>query len=178
MIREEVSGLTVYTDQMNSVFKDWKQLLGDPNLVNLPFKIETDESGKIIMSPVSKRHTFLQYLIAKTLEQHLTGGYALQEAAVQTSRGVRVTDVAWVTKEHFDAEPEELFTVAPEICVEVWSPSNTGEEFVTKRSLYFAAGALEVWICTQAGQMRFYDASQELERSRFVPDFPAQITSN
>jgi Uma2 family endonuclease len=162
---------------MNSVLNDWKAVLNDPSLENLPFKIETDESGKIIMSPVSKRHTFLQYLISKTLEQHLEGGYALQEAAVQTTRGVRVTDVAWVTKTHFDAEPEELFTVAPEICVEVWSPSNTTEEFITKRNLYFAAGALEVWICDSTGQVRFYDASGELEGSKIASGFPAQISA-
>jgi Uma2 family endonuclease len=162
---------------MNSVLRDWKALLNDPNLENLPFKIETDESGKIIMSPVSKRHTFLQYLISKALEQHLQGGYALQEAAVQTPRGVRVTDVAWVTQEHFDVEPEELFTVAPEICVEVWSPSNTNEEFVTKRGLYFSAGALEVWICDQQGQMRFYDASGEIKHSNLAPDFPTAFVT-
>jgi Uma2 family endonuclease len=163
---------------MNSVLMGWKAILKDPNLEDLPFKIETDESGKIIMSPVSKRHTFLQYLIAKALEQHLTGGYALQEAAVQTSKGVRVTDVAWVEKAHFDAEPEELFTVAPEICVEVWSPSNTGEEFALKRALYFAAGALEVWTCTQQGQIRFYDPSGELTESKLAVNFPKQVVAS
>jgi Uma2 family endonuclease len=36
-------------------------------------------------------------------------------------------------------------SVAPQICVEVGSPSNTAEEIAMKRRLYLRKGAVEFW---------------------------------
>mgnify|MGYP001313879954 CR=1 FL=1 len=36
---------------------------------------------------------------------------------------------------------------APEICLEILSPSNSIVEMEMKRALYFEAGAREVWEC-------------------------------
>jgi hypothetical protein len=68
-----------------AILEHWQHVLQDETLRDLPYKIETNAHGQIVMSPVTKRHTFLQYLIAKELEQHLTGGYALQEVSILTS---------------------------------------------------------------------------------------------
>jgi Uma2 family endonuclease len=95
-----------------------------------------------------------------------------------TSAGVRAADVAWASIEHYDNEPEELFTKAPAICVEVWSPSNTLEEFEQKKRLYFEAGALEVWTCSRDGQMRFFVPTAELEGSKLVAEFPSSINQH
>ena len=159
-----------------AILEHWQHVLKDETLRDLPYKIETNERGQIVMSPVTKRHTFLQYLIAKELEQHLTGGYALQEVSILTSKGVRVADVAWALEAHFHNEPNDVFTQAPSICVEVWSNSNTAAEFLEKRGLYLDAGAIEVWECGQDGEMRFYNSSGELERSELVVKFPKVIS--
>jgi Uma2 family endonuclease len=156
----------------------WKQLLEDPTLNNLPYKIETNERGQLILSPVSKRHSFLQSRIMMMLDQLLEAGYAMPEVSILTSAGVRAADVAWASIEHYDSEPEELFTKAPEICVEVWSPSNTLEEFEQKKRLYFEAGALEVWTCSRDGQMRFFVSTAELDVSGLVAGFPSVIDQN
>jgi Uma2 family endonuclease len=156
----------------------WQAVLENAALHDLPYKIELNERGQLLMSPVTKRHTFLQYLIAKHLEQLLTGGYALQEVSVLTSKGVWVADVAWAHKAHFHAEPNDVFTTAPSICVEVWSSSNTKEEFLEKRALYFAAGANEVWECDQNGKMQFFAVSGRLEHSGLVVDFPQVISTS
>ena len=66
--------------------------------------------------------------------------------------------------------------IAPEICVEVTSTSNTTEEMAEKRQLYFEQGAQEVWICRQNGEMSFYNATAELPTSELVPQFPHKIT--
>ena len=158
------------------ILEHWQHVLEDETLRDLPYKIETNEHRQIVMSPVTKRHTFLQYLIAKELEQHLTGGYALQEISILTSKGVRVADMAWVLEAHFHNEPNDVFTQAPSICVEVWSNSNTTAEFLEKRGLYFDAGAIEVWECRQDGEMRFYNSSGKLERSELVARFPKTIS--
>ena len=48
-----------------------------------------------------------------------------------------------------------LFERAPEICVEILSPSNSIAEIDQKRALYFDAGAGEVWICNPDGSVSF-----------------------
>ena len=159
----------------HETLEQWKHLLADQNLNNLPYKIETNERGQLILSPVSKRHSFLQARIMQLLNDYLEHGYAMPEVSILTSAGVRAADVAWASIEHYDAEPEELFTRAPEICVEVWSASNTLEEFEHKRKLYFEAGALEVWTCSRDGEMQFFGIDGELEESGLVRGFPRMV---
>jgi hypothetical protein len=64
--------------------------------------------------------------------------------------GVKAIDVAWLehTRPEIQADPVVL-TRAPEICIEILSPSNTQAKIDEKRALYFDAGATEVWICKQ-----------------------------
>ena len=73
--------------------------------------------------------------------------------------------------------PEEVepTPVAPQICVEVRSPTNTDAEIDEKRQLYLDAGAEEVWILDEDGRITFYDADGEIERSHRVPSFPSQV---
>jgi Uma2 family endonuclease len=69
------------------------------------------------------------------------------------------------------------FPRAPEICVEVLSPSNTRVEIREKTALYFDAGAKEVWLCSDSGAMTFLRAgeTQPMPASQICPDFPRQI---
>ena len=65
---------------------------------------------------------------------------------------------------------------APEICVEVLSPSNTPEEMSEKIALYFESGAREVWICEQGTlQFHFSVTPQVRQSSEMCPDFPPHI---
>ena len=140
---EGMSQVTTRPTQ-DAVLEHWKTLLADPRWENLPFKIETNARGQIIMSSTAKGHGRLQALIAAWFVTNMNDGETVSEASILTADGVRVADVAWASTERFDAGPSELFTTAPEICVEIWSPSNTPEEFDTKRRLYLQAGATEV----------------------------------
>ncbi|HEX6566206.1 MAG TPA: Uma2 family endonuclease, partial [Chthoniobacterales bacterium] len=67
---------------------------------------------------------------------------------------------------------------APEICVEVLSPSNTPSAIEEKRALYFGAGAKEVWICKENGKLEFYCQilPDTPTRSQLCPDFPNLIS--
>ena len=56
---------------------------------------------------------------------------------------------------------------APEICVEVLSPSNVEAEITEKTRAYLAAGAQEVWRVAENGMIRFTDHSGEKAQSRF-----------
>jgi Uma2 family endonuclease len=65
---------------------------------------------------------------------------------------------------------------APEICVEVLSPSNTSGEISEKIALYFEAGAREVWI-SEKGTLQFYFSATSDVRpsSEMCPEFPSDI---
>ena len=150
----------------------WDEICEDPNLRGLPFKIETNQRGQIIMSPARSRHGEYQYRIGTLLERWLPHGSVLVECPIQTTAGVRVPDVAWASPAR---RQPVIYTLAPEICVEVLSPYNDDEEMAEKRALYFAAGALEGWICAEDGAMSFHGPAGELPASEFCPGFPSRV---
>ena len=156
---------------------NWQEVCEHPSLKNLPFKIELDELGKIIMSPVKLYHSALQIRIAVILERLLKKGIALSECAIKTNKGTKVADVAWVSSAIWTKiKGETEASIAPEICVEIISTSNTKKEMAEKRQLYFEAGAIEVWMCNENGVMSFFNAQQQLTRSVLVPEFPETIS--
>jgi Uma2 family endonuclease len=127
---------------------NWVEACNDKSLQNLPFKIELDRHGKIIMSPTRNKSGFYQEEIAHLLGQLLPHGHVITECAIDTTEGTYVADTAWVGPERFKViEDEFSCSVAPEICVEVWSASNSAEEIEMKRRLYFQKGAEEFWYC-------------------------------
>jgi len=155
---------------------DWQEACEHPSLQNLPFKIELDKRGKIVMSPVRVNHSAYQAEISFLLRSVLKNGRALTECAVGTRRGVKVADAAWASAERFaKIVNETTCSVAPEICIEIISPGNTDEEINEKKELYFENGAEEVWICTNNGNMIFHVPGRESGRSSLAPDFPKKI---
>jgi Uma2 family endonuclease len=129
------------------------------------------------MSPASNRHSLLQGEIQALLRLHAPGGLAFPECSVGTAAGVKVADVAWASpdflRRHGAADP---YPKAPEIVVEVLSDSNTRAEMDEKQGLYFERGAQEFWLCTQQGEMLFFDVNGPIPCSRLSPDFPARVS--
>jgi len=157
----------------------WDDILADRSLRDLPYKIETNRYGKIVMSPSPAWRGFLMARLAQVLQKYRAEGRITVNCPMQTSEGVRVADVTWISKER--RAPNKRATVlpiAPEICVEVLSPSNTREEMLGKMTLYYAKGAQEVWLCDEEGRMEFFtalSAPQPVSASVLCPDFPRQI---
>ncbi len=138
----------------------WAEVINDPTLRDLPYKIELNNFGKIEMSPANNRHARLQGEIAHELRRQLTEGGVLTECPIATELGVSVPDVAWASNEFFNQHGETTpFTQAPEICVEIRSPSNSKEEISLKTRAYLAAGAREVWIVSEDGDLSVFDSS-------------------
>lgn len=151
----------------------WEEICDDPTLRDLPYKIETNRRGQIIMTPAPSRRGEYKSMLGFLLRQQLLHGYITISCPVQTTDGVRVPDVAWTSPER---RQPVIYTLAPEICVEVLSPYNDQEEVDEKRALYFEAGALEVWQCAQDGHMTFYGPDGLLPGgSQFCPGFPALV---
>ncbi|MGL4511841.1 MAG: Uma2 family endonuclease [Lacipirellulaceae bacterium] len=155
---------------------EWSEIVDNPYLKDLPFKIEQDRYGNILMSPASNRHGRIQYRIARKLERCAEGGHVFVECSVRTALGVKVPDVVWHSDaffaRHGDLTP---FPEAPELCVEVLSPSNAGSETWEKMRLYFESGAVEVWTCDESGLVEFYGPDGRLDASAIAPDFPTEI---
>ncbi len=153
----------------------WEEVCEHPSLKNLPFKIELNERGEIIMNAVKVIHSLYQGEIEFLLRSLMKSGKTLPECAIKTERGTKVADVAWASADRVKLIKHETeCSIAPEICVEVHSSSNTDDEMEEKRKLYFASGAMEVWLCKD-GNMSFYDWDGKIERSSLVHGFPLQI---
>ena len=148
----------------------WVEVLADPVLRDLPYKIELNEYGKIVMSPASNRHGAMQGELYAVLRERLRGrGRPIVECSIQTTKGVKVADVVWCSADFIRrygfATP---YPRAPEVCVEIVWPSNSRQELVEKIGLYLEAGAREVWIVFEDGQIEIYDAGGRRERSALL----------
>lgn len=148
----------------------WQDVIDNPYLKNLPFKIELNRWGRIEMSPASNRHALLQSRLAQWIRTAMGHGETLTEASVKTSDGVRVPDVVWASA-GFLAEQDfkTPFSQAPAICVAIISPSNSRLEMLDKTRLYLEAGAAEVWLVSEAGQLEVKDIEGPRDDSRLLP---------
>lgn len=157
----------------------WERVLADSFLAGLPHRIETDRYGQILMSPPpGPDHGEEQADIASLLKKLLPAGHVITECPVSTSEGVKGVDVIWMSKARRQTQRGQIcFTQAPEICVEVISPGNTRRELREKKTLFFAAGAEEVWFCHRDGRMEFFrkEAPETPDASALCPHFPPRI---
>ena len=148
----------------------YRALCEDPLYANVPGKIVIDVWGRMVMSPPSNYHGALQFRLGMRMEA--LGGEVQVETSVVTPAGVFVTDVAWKSAEFMRAHAFETpYVQAPEICVEVTSPSNSVKELQEKRDAYLAAGAREVWIVySQSKRYQFYGKRGLMECSDYAVD--------
>ncbi|MBN2886282.1 MAG: Uma2 family endonuclease [Chromatiaceae bacterium] len=153
----------------------WSEVILDPALKDLPYKIETNEFGQIVMSPHKRRHAIWQGEIEWQLRRVLPTGRTAPEFAIDTQAGTKTPDVVWYSRDRESALLADQ-ALAPEICVEVLSGSNSMREMEVKRALYFDAGAREVWLCSETGTLRFFTADGEQRCSELAPDFPQKLT--
>lgn len=158
----------------------WEKVLQDQSLCELPYRIETDELGQIVMTPqAAPDHGEGQVNIAVLLKTLMPSGSVITECPVSTTGGVKGADVVWISRERREPQRGRVcLTVTPEICVEVISPSNTRRELRKKKRLYFEAGAEEVWFRERDGRMMFFlkgAPDTEAAASVLCPEFPARV---
>ncbi len=148
---------------------EWDQVVDNPLLRNLPFKIELNKFGQLLMSPASNKHGRIEYRIGRAIEQGRKSGEIIIECSIQTSDGVKVADVAWASDEFIAKHGYDTpYPRAPELCVEIVSPSNSDEEIKQKVDLYLAKGATEVWVVDENMHIRYFNAIGERPKSELV----------
>ena len=148
---------------------EWLDVIQNPILKDLPFKIELNKFGKLLMSPASNDHGRVQSRLAAMLLNNLPKGEVITECSIQTSDGVKVADVAWLS-EAFVSEFGFItpYPKAPEICIEIVSPSNSKIEIQEKIDLYLAKGAKEVWVAYALDNIDIYTCMGIVDQSDIV----------
>jgi len=147
----------------------WSEVIENPYLKNLPFKIELNRFGQLLMTPASNQHGQLEYRVGRALERGCPDGEIIIECSIQTFDGVKVADVAWASRAFIDQYGYSTpYQQAPEICVEIISPSNSDEEMRIKIQLYLARGAKEVWLVDTDAKVRFFSHTGELSHSQWL----------
>jgi Uma2 family endonuclease len=132
---------------------------------------ETNGQGQIILNPpIGLAHAKRADRIAVAIRSALPGWQVWPEIGIHTADGVKAPDLALAAPDFAEVTDARGFLVhAPEICIEIMSPSNTWEEMRHKTLLYLAAGAKEAWVCDEAGKLRFFDGTGELPTSGLAP---------
>lgn len=135
-----------------------KTLLTADDLARIPqpedsdVLMELDEGELITMPPAGFEHGFRGYRIGWILGNHIfkydLGHIYTSETGFRlASTTVRCPDVAFVRKERLAAVEQGVFANgAPDLAVEVFSPSDSVRQLMRKVKQYFAAGCHTVWI--------------------------------
>lgn len=161
---------------METAVKSWT----DAELMALPkdgYKRELLQ-GEIIMSPAGSEHGRISFLVAAAIDRHASRlGLGL---VLDSSTGFRLTpddllspDAAFVSKARLlglKRLPRGFFPGAPDLVVEVLSPSDTTERMHDKLALYFAHGARLAWVINPAERNALVYRTPEADRLLRVTD--------
>jgi len=166
-------------------------------LIELPsddYKYELVEGELIRMAPTGGEHGVLTVRLGRLLDEYIAAhdlgivcgaetGFVLR----RTPDTVRAPDVSFVAKERIPTTgvPKTYWPFAPDLAVEVVSPSDRFDEVQTKVAEYLTAGTRLVWIVDPATRTVFVYRSlrnvralgeeDEIEGEDVVPGFRCPI---
>jgi Uma2 family endonuclease len=109
--------------------------------------------GVLVEKPMGWKEGALALWLGYHLQDYLNENDLGQIAGADAphrlaARLVRLPDIAFVLWEHLPEDEEDIPSIpdlAPDLAVEVISPSNTAKEMARKRREYFKAGTSLVW---------------------------------
>ena len=133
----------------------------------------------------SRLAAMIIHLIQGYLDNNKFGIVMGADAQIRFLPGiVRLPDVSYISWEHFAGRKlphVQILGVAPDLAIEVLSPSNTKKEMARKREEYFKAGTKCVWLLDPKNRkMKVYsapdafieyDENQEIECATVLPGF-------
>lgn len=125
--------------------------------------------------PTGHPHGFIENIIAFFLtlfvRDHKSGRILTGEVGIYTKRNpdtVRAADVAFISHERLaQAQAEGYLDMAPELVVEIMSPTNTWTEVQKKLAEYFAIGVQMMWVVDpQLEQVHVYRSPEQVKLLR------------
>jgi Uma2 family endonuclease len=131
-------------------------------------------NGEIVeVAPTKFRHGHMEAQLGASLSyfvaEHKLGSVAVGEVGLYTRRNpdtVRGVDVIFISHQRLaQASPESYLDIAPELAVEIVSPSDRWSEVMDKLEEYFSIGVLMVWIVDpRKRQIHVYSSPTEVIR--------------
>ncbi|MBX3055478.1 MAG: Uma2 family endonuclease [Anaerolineae bacterium] len=146
------------------------------------------------LMPTGHPHGYIENIIGALLyiysKTHPIGRALSGEVGIYTRRNpdtVRAADVAFISHKRLaQAQTEGYLNVAPELVVEIMSPTNTWSEVQKKLAEYFAVGVLMVWVVDpQLEQIHVYRSPEQMKLLRkedrlvgddVLPGFQVELT--
>jgi Uma2 family endonuclease len=154
-------------------------------------QIELDEGELITMSLAGQEHGDIEMGLAARLYAHVTAhklgrvytgdtGFRLNDITV------RGPDVSFVRQQRISTDPNKRFVRgAPDLAVEIRSPSESFRQLTRKIKQYFAAGCRVVWVVDPdlrqvdvfevSGAERTLGADDLLEAPELLPGFSVRV---
>jgi Uma2 family endonuclease len=158
-------------------------------------RYELVEGELKVMTPASPRHGRIAMRMGSLIEQyarqHDLGIVYAAETGFQLRENpdtVRAADAAFVAKSRIppEGEPEGYWAIAPDLVVEVVSPSDSASEVQSKVANWLEAGCQLVWVAypdTQTvteyhslAEIRMLTAGQSLEGGDILPGFACLVS--
>lgn len=155
----------------------WSRALQDKTLSDLPYRIETNRYGQLVMSYRPNLHGLIKGQLIGAFAENgpREDGHPVSRCPVETSEGIKAPDMAWFSAERRDAVEGDFAAPVAEVCIEFRTDVNPNEELVERRRLYFRGGAEEVWIVSEEGEVEFFGPDGRLGHSKYAPNFPTTI---
>ncbi len=150
---------------------------------------ELDEGELLSMPPASDEHGDVSAELVRVLrnfaKEHALGRvYTAEASFVLSPETVRVPDVAFVRKERA-AIRRAFFQGAPDLAVEVFSPTDSVPQLMRKVRQYLDAGCHTVWIVypetrevhviERGGEDRILGPADTLDAPELLPGFSVPV---
>jgi Uma2 family endonuclease len=146
-----------------------------------------DGEAKVV--PTSFEHDSIGVKVLMLIAPYAKGrGYmTLSQAGFRMKGGnIRCPDLSFTCKERLPEGPPRTFgTEAPDLCIEIISPSEEPADMERKLEEYFVSGAQSVWclfpetqmvmVYTSATAFREHTAQEELDGGDLLPGFRCQV---
>ena len=155
--------------------------------------VELDEGELVEMAPASEDHGNLEieiaFLLKRFAKEYDLGRVYAGDTGFRLSDGtLRSPDVAFVRKSRVEEVRSLGFgNGAPDLAVEIFSPSDSVAQLMRKLKQYFAAGTHTVWIVyperrevhvlEASGADRILDGDDVLDASELLPGFSTLIAA-
>jgi Uma2 family endonuclease len=162
-------------------------------LIDPEKQLEWVNGQVVVKEPGGARHSRICMRLTANLgwyvEEHRLGAIYGPDVTFTIGQNQRLPDVSFVAAARIPAEgdPVGIWTIAPDLAVEISSPNDLIEEVEAKIHEYFAAGVQQVWLVSPQFQtVTFYEAptkatilqiGDELTSPALLPGFRCPVAA-
>ena len=156
-------------------------------------KYELNEGELLAVSPSprlvhNRVRDEIGFRLRELVRSHQLGEVTMETDFKLAEGTIRIPDVAFVRADRLlGIDPRQRLEGAPDLAVEVASPSDDPDDLVLKAQQYLTAGARAVWIIYPEARLAYIykpgqrpevrDARQSLDDAELLPGFSAPLST-